>query len=161
MRRIRALATDDVPAVLAIERASFPEPWSETMLLEELQGIGRTYVVVVDGDAVIAYGGVMVIGTDAHIMTLAVAPDSRRAGVGSQLLLALIDGALDSGAQHLTLELRVSNERARSLYEKFGFAPVGIRPGYYPDEDALVMWALDAAGSEYRAALDRIRGEAA
>ena len=103
----------------------------------------------------------MVIGTDAHIMTLAVAPDSRRNGIGSQLMLALIDAALDAGAEHLTLELRVSNDSARSLYEKFGFAPVGIRPGYYPDEDALVMWALDVAGNEYRAALDRIRGEAA
>jgi ribosomal-protein-alanine N-acetyltransferase len=77
------------------------------------------------------------------------------------LLLAIIDAALEAGAEHLTLELRVSNSPARSLYERFGFSPVGVRPRYYVDEDALVMWAVNASGSEYSRRLDRIREEVA
>lgn len=158
---VHAITESDLPGVLALEQASFPEPWSEAMLREELGGPGRKYLVATEVGAVVAYGGVMTVGTDAHVMTLAVSSDRRRAGLGSQLLLCLIDEALAGGAEHLTLELRVSNDAARALYEKFGFSPVGIRPHYYPDEDALVMWALDVAEPEYRAALDRIREEAA
>ena len=58
-------------------------------------------------------------------------------------MLALVDAATAAGARHLTLEVRVSNEGARRLYQRFGFAPVGVRKDYYRDEDALVMWATD------------------
>ena len=92
---------------------------------------------------------------------LAVVPASRRRGLASRLLLALIDEALALGASHLTLELRASNEPARSLYERFGFTPVGLRPRYYGDEDALVMWALDADRPAYRDLLDALREETA
>lgn len=158
---LRRLTEADVESVLALEEAIFTEPWTEAMLREELAAPGRTYLAALDGSTVVGYGGVMVIDTDAHIMTIGVADDHRRSGLGSLLMLGLIDIALDAGVQHLTLEVRVSNDAARALYEKFGFAPVGIRPRYYPDEDALVMWALDVSGPEYLAALDRIRREAA
>ncbi len=107
------------------------------------------------------YGGIMVIDGDAHVMNLAVAPRRRRQGLASRLLLALIDEALGLGASHLTLELRASNEPARLLYERFGFTPVGVRPRYYGDEDALVMWALDADAPAFRDRLDRLREETA
>ncbi len=158
---IRSFEHEDIPAVARLEEILFPEPWSEMMLRDELEAAGRTYLIAADDAEIVGYGGVMLIGADAHIMTLAVAPAERRRGVGSQLMLSLVDAAIGAGAEHLTLELRVSNEPARALYEKFGFAPVGIRPRYYRDEDALVMWALDVHGPEYRAALDRIRREAA
>jgi ribosomal-protein-alanine N-acetyltransferase len=158
---IRSFEPEDIAAVARLEEILFPEPWSEMMLRDELEAAGRTYLISADGTEIVGYGGVMLIGSDAHIMTLAVVPAARRRGVGSQLMLSLVDAAIAAGAEHLTLELRVSNEPARALYEKFGFAPVGIRPRYYRDEDALVMWALDVHGPEYRAALDRIRREAA
>lgn len=155
--RLRQMTADDIPTVLALEVSAFPVPWTEEMLQEELTGPGRTYFVSEDDDGVMAYGGFMLVESDAHIMTIAVAQQHRRNGVASRLLLALIDVALEAGAEHLTLELRVSNTPARSLYERFGFAPVGIRPRYYVDEDALVMWAVNATGSEYVSTLDRIR----
>jgi ribosomal-protein-alanine N-acetyltransferase len=157
----RPLQPEDIEAVVGLEAASFPQPWSESLLRGEVDGPGRSYLVLVEADEVLGYGGIMIIGTDAHVMTIAVDPGHRRRGLGSHLMLDLIDTALAAGAEHLTLELRVSNTAARRLYEKFGFTPVGVRPGYYSDEDALVMWALDAAGDDYRAELDRIRGEAA
>jgi len=158
---LRPLTIDDLPEILAIERVTFPAPWSEGMFVDELAGAGRRYLVAVTDETIVAYGGIMVIEGDAHIMNLAVAPDHRRRGLATRVLLSLIDEALGLGASHLTLELRVTNEGARALYEKFGFAPVGVRPGYYGDEDALIMWALDADAADYAARLDRIRKEAA
>lgn len=158
---IRPFEFEDVAPIARLEEMLFPEPWSEMMLRDELEAAGRTYLIAVEGSEIVGYGGVMLIGSDAHIMTLAVVPALRRRGIGSQIMLSLVDAAITGGAHHLTLELRVSNEPARALYEKFGFAPVGIRPRYYRNEDALVMWALDVHDPEYRAALDRIRREAA
>jgi len=159
--RFRRMLEQDVPAVLALERGAFPVPWTEEMLRDELAARGRTYLVVDAEAGVMAYGGFMVVDVTAHIMTIAVAEGHRRNGAGTRLLLALIDAALEAGVEHLTLELRVSNEAALCLYTKFGFAPVGIRPRYYADEDALVMWAVDATGPDYLRMLDRIREEAA
>ena len=159
--RFRSMVESDVELVLGLEREVFPVPWSEEMLREEIGAPGRTYLVVDGDEGLAAYGGLMVIDTEAHIMTIAVTEKGRRNRIGTRLMLALIDSALEAGAKHLTLELRVSNQAALRLYEKFGFAPVGIRPGYYVDEDALVMWAVDAAGPEYRRSLDRIREESA
>ena len=157
----RLMTAGDLPDVHALEVRSFPVPWTPEMLCEELVGPGRTYVVADGPSGIIGYGGFMLIEDDAHIMTVAVDEPNRRAGVGSRLLLRLIDLALSAGAEHLTLELRVSNVAARRLYERFGFAPVGIRPRYYVDEDALVMWAVNARGPDYTLLLDEIRQEVA
>jgi len=157
LARFRPMVEGDMPAVLTLEHSAFSVPWTQQMLRDELAARGRTYLIL-DGEiGIVAYGGFMLFGVDAHIMTMAVDEPHRRQGTGTKLLLALIDAALAAGAEHLTLELRVSNEAALGLYEKFGFAPVGIRPAYYVDEDALVMWAVDVAGAEYRRMLDRIR----
>ena len=159
--RFRAMTHSDVPEVLVLERSIFPAPWTEQMLRDELLANGREYLVASDEHGIVAYGGIMVVESDAHIMTLAVREDRRRTGLASRLLLELIAAALEAGAAHLTLELRTSNVAARALYEKFGFEPVGLRPGYYVDEDALVMWAVEADGVEYRDRLRTIRREVA
>lgn len=156
---MRPLVAGDIPEVLGIERATFPTPWTVGMFDDELKAPGRRYLAAVAGGTIVAYGGIMVVDGDAHVMNLAVDPAHRRRGIASRLLLALIDEALGLGASHLTLELRVTNGAARAMYEKFGFAPVGLRPGYYGDEDALVMWALDADGPDYAARLASIREE--
>jgi ribosomal-protein-alanine N-acetyltransferase len=156
---LRLMQAGDLPAVHALEVRSFPVPWTPEMLCDELAGPGRTYVVAAGPSGIVGYGGFMLIENDAHIMTIAVDEPHRRSGIGSRILLRLIELALRAGAEHLTLELRVTNEGARSLYERFGFAPVGIRPRYYVDEDALVMWAVNATGPEYAALLESIRQE--
>jgi ribosomal-protein-alanine N-acetyltransferase len=71
--------------------------------------------------------------------------------------VSLIDAALDRGARHLTLEVRSRNDAGLSLYHRFGLAPVGVRKGYYGDDDALVLWAHDIDSAEYAAVLDSLR----
>jgi ribosomal-protein-alanine N-acetyltransferase len=94
---------------------------------------------------------------DAHVTTLAVDPNVRRRRLGTRLMLELVDIALERGAKHLTLEVRMSNASAQALYQRFGFAPVGLRKNYYRDEDALVMWAIDIDTDEYAERIIGIR----
>jgi ribosomal-protein-alanine N-acetyltransferase len=149
----------DLAAVLALEAAVYPQPWSERTFREELDLANRRYVVAVDAGLVVGYGGLLIVEPDAHITTLAVDPRSRRSRLGTRLMLRLVDEALAGGAHHLTLEVRVSNEAAQRLYERFGFAPVGRRKDYYRDEDALIMWATEIDDEDYAERLAAIRAE--
>lgn len=161
---IRQATKADLADVAALEVQVYSDPWSERIISDELAQSNRIYLVVETDGRVIGFGGVMLVVEDAHITTLGIAPAHRRRGVGSRLLLALIDRALDAGSRNLTLEVRESNIDAQALYERFGFDHVGKRHGYYRDEDALVMWALDIDGDAYQRRLEAIRdglGEAA
>ncbi len=157
VRLTRRMQLEDVADVARLEADVFPEPWSEKAFIEEVKRPDRRYLVV-EGSAgdIIGYGGLMLVEEDAHITTLAVTPEHRNRGLGSRLLAELIEEGLAAGARHMTLEVRMSNDPARRLYSRFGFAPIGVRKNYYRDEDALIMWVLDAAGSEYRQRLDEI-----
>ena len=154
---IRTMSRSDVPSVATLERIIYPEPWSARIFFDELAQSNRTYIVAVDGGEIIGYGGVMLIEDDAHVTTLAVVPGSRRMRLGTRLLLSLVESALSRGARHLTLEVRATNTDAQRLYERFGFAPVGKRKGYYAGEDAIVMWVLDVDADEYGLRLEAIR----
>ena len=145
---VRAFEDADVSAVLALEEANQPQPWSEGIFNDELSAENRTYLVAED-DSVIGFGGVMLMGDEAHITNLLVAPEQRGQGVGRRLMVGLVQSAISEGARHLTLEVRSENETARSLYSGLGLAPVGVRPGYYDDDDALIMWAHDIDSAEY------------
>lgn len=148
----------DIPSVAELESEIYDPPWSPRVFFDELAMDNRAYLVVTNGDLqIIGYGGLLVIDDDAHITTLAVAPEARGQMLGKRLMLALVDRALDVGARHLTLEVRLSNSSAQSLYEAFGFEPVGRRKGYYKDEDALVMWATDVDAPNYLERLSAIR----
>jgi ribosomal-protein-alanine N-acetyltransferase len=151
------METADIPAVALMEGAVFPDPWSANAFGEELAAAGRRYLVAEEGGEIVGYGGVMVVGEDTHIVTLAVAPEERGRGLGTRLMLALAEEALSAGSSHLTLEVRVSNEAAQRLYHRFGFDTVGVRRHYYRDEDALIMWAMDADSADYARRLAEIR----
>lgn len=157
MTSIRPMEAGDVPAVALLENRVFPDPWSENAFREELAGPGRRYLVAGEGGAVVGYGGLLVVGDDAHITTLAVEPESRGKGLGTRLMLRLAGEAREAGAAHLTLEVRVSNHPAQSLYRRFGFETVGLRRHYYRNEDALIMWALDIDSEGYQRRLAQIR----
>jgi [ribosomal protein S18]-alanine N-acetyltransferase len=156
---VRQMTEADISAVAALEARAFSEPWSPVTFAEELAITNRSYVVAEDGGVIVGYGGVMCLDREAHIMTIAVDTGHTQRKIGTRLMLALIDAALARGAQHLTLEVRVSNEPALGLYRKLGFASVGLRPNYYRDEDALVMWAVNADDDPFRRRLDRVREE--
>lgn len=156
---IRPFLQSDVPAVLEIEQATYSRPWSEAIFRDELTQPGRGYLVAeVDGE-IAGYGGVLLLGEDAHITTVAVAEPYRGHRLGTRIMLQLVEAALGFGARHLTLEVRFSNRAAQSLYTRFGMAPVGVRKNYYVDEDALIMWVHDIDGPDYQTRLDDIRAQ--
>ena len=146
-------------SVLRIEAQVYPRPWSLRLFMGELAlRSTRVYTVAtIDGD-VAGYSGLMLSCDDAHVTTLAVDPVLHRRGIGSRLLVAMAGDAIERGARHLTLEVRMSNLPAQELYRKFGFAPAGVRKNYYVEtnEDALIMWAQDVQLPEYQQRLDAI-----
>jgi ribosomal-protein-alanine N-acetyltransferase len=142
---IEPMRLEDLPAVHAIEEASFTAPWPPHAYRSELESNRLAhYLVARAGDTIAAYGGMWLMVDEAHITTFAVHPAWRRQRVGERLLLAFLDVATDQRAHEATLEVRLSNLAARRLYEKYGFRPVGLRPRYYSDdhEDALIMTTL-------------------
>jgi ribosomal-protein-alanine N-acetyltransferase len=143
------VSPSEIDAVLAIEEASFTNPWTREMYLAELQNEGVSFFYLArDPDRrTIGFCTVWRVLDELHINNLAVLPAYRRAGIGSALLTHVLDEGARMGAKRATLEVRRSNEAARQLYERFGFSIVGVRKGYYsnPIEDALVLWREELA----------------
>ena len=144
---IRRFESADVTEAVALEAANQPKPWTEGVFRDELAAENRSYFVAEDR-GLIGFAGVMVIGEKAHVTNLLVDPAARGQGVGRRLMMALIESAIAEGARHLTLEVRSKNEAARALYQGLGLVPVGVRPGYFDNDDALILWAhdIDAPG---------------
>jgi [ribosomal protein S18]-alanine N-acetyltransferase len=136
----RRLAYSDLPAVIAIERRSFPTPWSLAMFVLELSKPSGICLAATDGEELLGYLVCSRYDQVWHLMNVAVAPERRRGGVASLLLANLLEET--GGRLPLTLEVRVSNRGAIAMYERFGFRSAGVRPRYYQDngEDALIMW---------------------
>ncbi|HEX2313800.1 MAG TPA: ribosomal protein S18-alanine N-acetyltransferase [Thermomonospora sp.] len=136
---------DDVPAVMALENATFPEDaWSEDMLRGELaaQPGTRHYVVAEEpSGAIVGYAGLSAAGGQADVQTIAVRADRRGRGLGAALLTALLDEAGRRGCAEVFLEVRADNDTARALYERYGFERIGLRRRYYQPSgtDAIVM----------------------
>ncbi|MDI6843607.1 MAG: tRNA (adenosine(37)-N6)-threonylcarbamoyltransferase complex transferase subunit TsaD [Anaerosomatales bacterium] len=134
----------DLEAVMRIEQASFLAPWSEAQIAEEIGRPDRAWLLAEGDDgSVVGFGGVMVVGAEAHVMDLAVDPAHRGRGVGRALLWALADEAGRLGASRMTLEVATGNAAAIDLYLSCGFDVAGRRTSYYPEtgEDALVLWS--------------------
>lgn len=142
--RIRAAERRDVNELLKLEVAQFPEPWTRTMLLDEIENVEtRRYSVAVEDGVIVGYLGLMFILDDVHVNTLGTLPGHEGRGVATALLTDGLDAARLRGATRATLEVAASNTRAQALYFRFGFQPVGVRRNYYErtGEDALVLWA--------------------
>ena len=151
----------DLKAVMAIERQVFPEPWSLDIFTSELAlRTGRSYRLARSRREVAGYIGLMFVQDEAHVTTLAVAPAFQRRGLATMLLIDGVRVSLAAGARHLSLEVAANNAAAQALYRRFGFAPVGVRKGYYPitGEDAYVMWAYDIDSPAYAQRLSTMEG---
>ncbi|WP_328855588.1 ribosomal protein S18-alanine N-acetyltransferase [Microbispora hainanensis] len=140
---LRRMTHDDLPAVMDIERTTFPaDAWSEAMMRGELADQPRTrhYVVAELGDRVVGYAGLAAAGDQADVQTIAVLADHRRAGVGTALMNELLTEAARRGAVSVFLEVRADNPPAQAMYERFGFRRLGLRRSYYEDgTDAITM----------------------
>ena len=133
-------------SVLTTEAKVYPKPWSLSLFTSELAQPGnRRYLIARSGAVVVGHAGVMFIVDEGHVTTIAVDPPWQGRQIATRLLLELVRKSIEYGAVALTLEVRASNRRAQRLYSRFGFAPAGIRKGYYADsgEDAIIMWLQD------------------
>ncbi len=162
---VQHMQVRDIPEVMAIEKDSFPLPWSATAYRHELTRNEFSHFIVVRKrepprvstrtrrfswwfrktiphlPPMVGYGGFWILCEEAHISTIAVRPDWRGHGIGELLVVAMIDLATALQAEVVTLEVRVSNNVAQNLYRKYLFEQVGLRRRYYRDndEDALLM----------------------
>jgi [ribosomal protein S18]-alanine N-acetyltransferase len=135
---------DEIDAILAIEQASFTNPWTREMYVAELknQGVSFFYLARDKGRQIVGFCSFWRVLDELHINNLAVVPEYRRQGVATALLRRVLEEAARFDIRRTMLEVRRSNTAARQLYERFGFVVAGTRSNYYtnPIEDALVLW---------------------
>lgn len=142
-RMLCPMRDGDVDAVLAIEQAAYDFPWTRGNFLDSLRA-GYLMQVLVTEDGVAGYFVALAGVDELHLLNLSVAPALQGQGHGRYMLDALRAMARERRALQLWLEVRISNARARALYERYGFRSVGLRRSYYPArgrqrEDAVVM----------------------
>jgi len=156
----------DIPAVVAVEQAAYTMPWPRKAYDYELTKnklahyfVLRTVLSHPEPSGLIGLGGFWLLADEAHINTLAVYPTWRGRGLGEWLLLTLLEQAQDLEATVSTLEVRVSNESALALYQKYQFQEQGRRLRYYADnnEDALILTTPPLTTPEYQAMLNQRR----
>jgi ribosomal-protein-alanine N-acetyltransferase len=151
-----------VRAIRTIDKQVYAKPWSVAMYHDELrQSDRRAYYVAHHDNRLAGYGGAMIVHDEGHITSVAVAPHVQGLGIATRLMVAVHRGCLHHKISAMTLEVRVSNERAQGLYRRFGYAPAGVRAGYYGDtgEDALVMWCHDVQEIGHNELLAKIETE--
>jgi ribosomal-protein-alanine N-acetyltransferase len=138
---IRPMTKDDLYEVLAIEKASFPSPWSMALFLAELNSPHSFPMVAVDSAArIVGFICPTLVIDEGHILDVAVDPAFRGRGIGRLLVEKVLDECRLQGAEFVSLEVRTSNSTAISLYRQLGFIVTGRRKGYYENgEDALLM----------------------
>ena len=142
--KIKPMHRDDVESVVALEAKAYGEHhWSKDSFYNELSNeLAKYFSVFNEKDELIAYCGSWHILEEAHITNIAVSPEYRRMHIGEALLKTIIDECYRNMVKYITLEVRAGNTPAIGLYEKYGFKSLGLRKGYYQDnnEDALIMW---------------------
>lgn len=135
-----SLATkDDIRDIANIEKLSFSTPWSENAICESMKA-GTTFYVARKGDVIAGYMGLSKIAGEGYVTNIAVLPQHRQTGVGKAILEYVIKDC-HAELEFISLEVRVSNVAAISLYESFEFEKVGLRKRFYtnPTEDAIIM----------------------
>ena len=144
---IKRMTSEHVPQIAFLEKLCFHDPWSESSIASELNNSLSLWLVAMEDDTVVGYVGSQTVLCWTDMMNIAVHPDHRRKKIGEQLVLSLEEELKKQESTCLTLEVRASNEPAKSLYYKLGFLEVGRRKNYYrnPKEDALILrkeWVL-------------------
>ncbi len=135
---------EDLPAVLAIERRAFSQPWSRAFFEKELgTPFARLTVAMEDSPVraqLVGYSCRWRVTDEVHLLNVAVHPGRRGGGIGRLLVEAVITEARSTAARTMFLEVRAGNIAARRLYRRLGFRDLGMRRGYYgPGQDAIVM----------------------
>lgn len=138
---IGRMRAEDVSWAAELEKVCFQDPWSEKMLLDELENPLSIWLAARDGGTGVGYIGSQTVLDESCVMNLAVFPGYRRKGAGRALMRKLEDILSEKGSSVLLLEVRPSNTAAVRLYQSEGFVQAGRRKNYYlhPREDALIL----------------------
>jgi ribosomal-protein-alanine N-acetyltransferase len=131
---IVTMTASHIDALLPYERDMFgTEAWSRQSYAQEIADTSlRHYLAIEDDtDELLGWGGVMVVGQGAELLTIGVVPHARRRGLATDLLRALLAEARSRGAEECFLEVRHDNVAAIAFYERAGFTRLGVRRGYY------------------------------
>ena len=139
---LRPMLDEDIEAVMAIEDQVYPHGWTAGIFRDCLRAHYSCWVLE-QGDTIIGYGIMSAAAGEAHILNIAIVPESQSKGQGRELLMHLLQTGKRLGAEDAFLEVRPSNHIAVRLYETIGFHQVGLRSDYYPAEkgreDAVIM----------------------
>ncbi len=145
--RLRVMQAADLPHIGEIEQRAYQYPWSPGIFRDCLLA-GYCCLVIEDDEHIAAYAIMSIAAAEAHVLNVCVAPERQSRGLGRQMMLALLERAAQAGAERVLLEVRPSNDIARTLYSSLGFVEIGLRPRYYQAhggrEDAVVL-CLEAA----------------
>jgi ribosomal-protein-alanine N-acetyltransferase len=139
---IRDMRQDDIERVMAIEKSSFPTPWSRRLFEEELdREFSDALVACGEEGLVLGYAVCWTVAGESHLLNIATGPEARRKGVARALLHECVRRGAAAGAKWIHLEVRPGNTPALRLYKSEGFECIGIRKQYYTDtgEDALLF----------------------
>ena len=141
----RTMEERDFDEIVAIEEAVFTDAWMRDDFETALTVKEQVFLVAEKGSRVVGYCGMWVIVDNGEIMNVAVAENARRQGIAERMLLLLMEEGRRRGAVAFQLEVRESNDAARTLYRKLGFEDVGRRKSYYshPTEDAILMTRME------------------
>ena len=125
--------------IAEIERQCFATPWSDEQIRQSDDS--TVFFLAKVEDKTVGYGGMYTVLDEGYVTNIGVLPDYRRKGIGAKIVNSLIDYSKENSLAFLSLEVRVSNIPAISLYKSFGFKEVGVRKNFYsnPKEDALIM----------------------
>lgn len=142
--RFVPMRVDDLSEVLTIENDVYPHPWTRGNFLDSLYSGYEAWTLRDPSGDLIGYFLLMMAVDEAHLLNISVRRDMHGHGVGRMQLDKVVSLAKSLGATSVLLEVRPSNERALAVYQRYGFAQIGQRRGYYPAagntrEDAIVM----------------------
>ena len=140
---VRKMKKEDLDRVSQIEKECFSTPWSRDAFEDMIDNEAALYMVAEDNRYIVSNCGVIVAAGEGDICNVAVDPSYRKRGIAKLLLTRIMEEASkELSVYAFTLEVRISNKAAISLYEKLGFVNEGIRPGFYtsPKEDAVIFW---------------------
>ncbi|MFQ5761443.1 MAG: ribosomal protein S18-alanine N-acetyltransferase [Candidatus Bathyarchaeia archaeon] len=142
--KIRRVKPSDLPAIYAIEKASFPDPYSAGFLKMLAMLQPKLFLVATADEEIVGYASAIFEKTgEAHLLSIAIHPSRRRRRLGSRLLTEIIEAARNMGAKSMRLEVREDNTVAQRLYEVFRFTLVSTIPRYYPDGEKAHVFQLD------------------
>lgn len=152
--KVEKLSLEHLDDIMEIEEGCYGQHhWSRDSFVGELNNNCANYFVAVNkNNKCVGYMGLWKIFDEAHVTNLAIHPKFQKKGIAHLLIISSLDLCYMEKIKYMTLEVRCTNERAKNLYEGFGFKSLGVRKKYYQDngEDAIIMWTENIFSEKYK-----------